>query len=62
MSNPRAFDEGYYLDSILVLRIWGTQNLFVGRMAGLAGPNTGSQNTFVGDLAGKNNTSGILNA
>ena len=58
---PEDFDEGYYIDSIPVLRAWGTENIFVGPSAGLNASNTGSENTFVGYRAGYVNTTGNHN-
>lgn len=50
----------FNINSERVLAINGTNNLFVGVLAG--GNNTGASNTFVGATAGQNNTTGERNA
>ncbi|MBL7914902.1 MAG: hypothetical protein JNL49_07640 [Bacteroidia bacterium] len=63
---PQTWEEGYFIDSFAVLRVWpqplaGLQNLFVGIGAGYNAANTGSDNTYVGTNAGLANTSGSAN-
>lgn len=53
-------DSVYRIDSITVLAVPGSGNLFVGKNAGRI--NTGSFNTFSGDAAGYSNTSGYNNS
>lgn len=63
---PQTWEEGYFIDSFAVLRVWpdpllGRENLFVGIGAGYNAANSGQLNTFVGHDAGMSNTTGSLN-